>query len=54
MICKLDLNKAVKIEKVIKTPLALAIVSSTVWLAVLPTSSFLQEVGEFSQRRDRF
>lgn len=46
MICKLDLNKAVKIEKVIKPPLDLAMVSSTVWLAVLPTSSFLQEVGD--------
>lgn len=30
MICKLDLKKAVKIEKVIKPPLALAIVSSAV------------------------
>lgn len=54
MICKLDLNKAVKIEKVIRPPLALAIVSSAVWLAVPPTLSFLQEAGEFSQRRDRF
>lgn len=54
MICKLDLKKTVKIEKVIKPPLALAIVSSTAWLAVPPTSSFLQEVGEVSQRRDRF